>query len=122
MDPLAGSREEVFDPSSIIAGTAPVVTDSEVVAASQTIDQFAPLGRVTASGLLIESVPGASDGSQVPVAIAVHAIDTTDGAAAHPVYKGGQFNEDKVVWHASWTAAQKAGAFDGSPIVLVSVA
>jgi len=94
------------------------MTDSETVANAQTIAQYAPLGRVTASGELIESLPGAVDGSQTPVAIAVHAIDTSGGAAANPIYKGGKFNADLVAWDGTWTAAQKAGAFDGTPIML----
>lgn len=121
MEYLAGSREESFDPNSIIAGSAPIITDGEIVAAGQTIAQFAPLGRVAATGELIESVPAAEDGSEVPVAIAVHTIDTTGGSASRPVYKGGQFNESLVAWDGTWTAAAKAGAFDGTPVVLVSV-
>ncbi len=121
MEYLAGSREESFDPNSIIAGSAPIITDGEIVAAGQSIAQFAPLGRVAASGELIESAADAEDGSQVPIAISVHAIDTSGGAASHPVYKGGQFNEALVAWGGTWTAAAKAGAFDGTPVVLVSV-
>lgn len=119
---LAKSTTESSALTTFIVGTVEVMTADDAVATGQTIAQYAPLGRVTASGELIESVPGAVDGSQVPVAIAVHAIDTTGGAARHPTYKGGIFNADEVVWDAAWTAAQKAGAFDGTPIALVTPA
>ena len=93
-----------------------------MVASGQIIAQFAPLGRVTASGELIESLPGAGDGSEVPVAISMHAINTSLGAADHPVYKGGGFNEGLIAWDPAWTAAQKAGAFDGTPMLLMTPA
>jgi hypothetical protein len=118
---LANSREETFAPSNIIAGSAPVITAREMIATTQTIPQYAPLGRITASGLVIESIQSASDGSQIPIGIAVHAIDTTGGAARHPVYKGGQFNAALIDWDASWSAAEKAGAFDRTPIDLVTL-
>ena len=117
---LAGSASESYSPESFVQGSSPVITDSETIANGQTIEQYAPLGRVTASGELIESKSDAGDGSEVPVAIAAHSIDTTGGASVEPVFKGGEFNADMVDWDASWTAAQKAGAFDGTPITLIS--
>ncbi|GAB5451829.1 MAG: hypothetical protein Hals2KO_21570 [Halioglobus sp.] len=116
---LANSTTEAYSPDSFVQG-GELVTDHETISTGQTIAKYSPLGRVTASGEVIESLPGASDGSQVPIGIAVHDIDTTAGAADHPVYKGGVFNADLVAWDASWTAAQKAGAFDGTPVVLTS--
>lgn len=114
---LAKGTLETDTPSTFVLG-GNVQTDNETVSTGQTIAQYAPLGRVTASGELIESLPGAVDGSEVPVAIAVHAIDTAAGAKDQPVYKGGKFNVSLVAWDGTWTAAQKAGAFDGTPIIL----
>lgn len=114
----ASSTSETYSPDSFVVGVQEVVTGDETIVTGQTIAQYAPLGRVTASGELKESLPGAVDGSGVPIAIAVYAIDTSGGAANHPVYLGGGFNETKVAWDGTWTAAQKAGAFDGTPINL----
>lgn len=118
---LASSSVETYTTENFVIGME-VLTDSEVVLTNQTIEQYAPLGRVTASGKLIESKSDAVDGSEVPVAIAVHAIDTTGADGTHPVYKGGKFNADLVDWDVSWTAVQKEGAFDGTPIALDSPA
>ena len=93
---------------------------SAAVAAGQTVAKYAPLGRVTATGLLVEAVHTASDGSQLIVGIANDAIDTTAGAAASQMWVGGDFNGDLIVWDASWTAAAKAGAFDRTMIVAYS--
>ncbi len=117
---LAASRNEVYSPDGFVKASNPIISDSELVSITQVIAQYSPLGRVTASGELIESKSDAGDGSEVPVGIAVHAIDTTGGSAAQPVYKGGGFDATMVSWDASWTAAQKAGAFDGTPIILVT--
>lgn len=113
---LAGSTTETYDPENIVVGSQGVITTSETVAGGLVIAKHTPLGRVAASGELIESLPGAADGSQNPVAIAVHDINTGLGAARHPVYSGGGFDIDKIVWDAAWTDAQKAGAFDSTPI------
>lgn len=119
---LASSRSETHSPDSFVKGSAEVLTHNEIVLTGQVIAQYAPLGRITASGKLIESKSSAGDGSEVPVAIAVHAIDTAApaGDASQPVYKGGGFDETMVSWDASWTAVQKLGAFDRTPIVLIT--
>lgn len=69
-----------------------------------------------AAGKLVKCVRTATDGSQVPVAIAAYAVDATEGDVTAAVYKGGKFNIAKVVWDASWTTdAQKiAAAPDGA--------
>ncbi len=113
---LASSTTTTSDPDNIIVGSQEVITTSEAVAGTQTIARHAPLGRVTATGELIESLPAANDGSQNPVAIAVHDIGTPFGTAHHPVYVGGGFDIEKIAWNAAWTDAQKAGAFDSTPI------
>jgi len=119
---LASSTEETYAPEGLIVGSNPVITGSDTVAAGQSIAEYTPLGRVAASGELIESLPGAGDGSEVPIGISMHAIDTTGGAASHPLYLGGGFNADMIAWDGTWTAAQKAGAFDGTPVVILTPA
>lgn len=59
----------------------------------------------------------ATDGSQVPVGILVNPVDASGGDAAGTIYVSGEFNEDALVWHASFTtSALKRNAFDRTPI------
>lgn len=59
----------------------------------------------------------ATDGSEVPVGILVNAIDASGGDAAGSIYTAGEFNQDKLVWDASFTTdALKRNAFDRTPI------
>ena len=95
---------------------------SAVVAAGQAIAIRAPLGRVAATGLLVEALHTATDGSQLVVGFSAGAVDTAAGAASSPVWVGGDFNADLIQWDASWTAAAKAGAFDRTMIVAYSPA
>ena len=73
---------------------------SGTVAAGQTIAQYTPLGRVTATGLLVEAAHDASDGSQLVVGITNGAIDTAAGAASSPMWVAGNFNADLIQWSA----------------------
>jgi hypothetical protein len=95
---------------------------SAAVAVGQTVAKYAPLGRVTATGLCVEAAADATDGSQLVVGIANDPIDTTAGAASSPMWVGGGFNADLIQWDVSWTAAAKAGAFDRTMIVTYSPA
>jgi hypothetical protein len=95
---------------------------SAAVAAGQTIAKYAPLGRVTTTGLLVEAAHDASDGSALVVGIASDPIDTTAGAASSPMWVGGDFNADLIQWGASWTASAQAGAFDRTMIAAYSPA
>jgi hypothetical protein len=95
-------------------------TTAAAVASGQTIAKYAPLGRVTATGLCVEAAADATDGSQVVIGIANDTIDTTAGAASSPMWVGGDFNADLIDWDASWTASAKAGAFDRTMIVAYS--
>jgi prolyl oligopeptidase PreP (S9A serine peptidase family) len=63
--------------------------------------------------------PTATDGTQIPVGILCHAVDTTDGAEEAPFYVAGTFHPDLLEWPASiQTESQRHAVFDGSPIHL----
>ena len=119
-DFLASRSTETLTPVELFTG-GDVQTAPETIVTGKTIAKHVPLGRVTATGQLMESVQTASDGSEKPVAISVHAIDTTGGAAKHPVYIGGKVDAAKLTWDASWSAAEKLSAFDATEIHLVSL-
>lgn len=97
-----------------------VISKPDTIALAGVVPALTVLGRVTASGKLIKSVAGATDGSQKPVAILVASVDTTAADVVAPVYVGGTFNVDALLFDASFaTPAAKLAAFgDLGTIVL----
>lgn len=78
-----------------------------------------PLSGGADNGQLKAHDPEATDGSQTAVAILVHAVTTAGSAETAPVYIGGTFNPNLLVWHASiQTDSQRAAVFDRTPINL----
>jgi hypothetical protein len=51
-----------------------------IVSGAGVIPLFRVLGRITASGLLTNYTPGATNGSEIAVAVAIEAVDATSGA------------------------------------------
>lgn len=115
---LAGQNNDAYTPTDIFGGEADIVTGSETIASGNKIAERTVLGRVTATGKLVPLDPDATDGSEKAVAISVTAIDASTADAQGPVYKGGYFNPNALVWPEDITDAQKAAAFDGTPIHL----
>ncbi len=99
-----GIAAETYQPDQLIAGRFPLVTTNATIA-SGTLQRGTVLGQVTASGDYIESVATAADGSQNPVAILADYADASGGAVIAPIYLTGEFNQDKLVFDASWTVA-----------------
>lgn len=61
----------------------------------------------------------ATDGSEVPVGILCNTIDATSADKACAMYVAGDFNEDKLVWDATFsTDTLKRTAFDRTPIIV----
>lgn len=103
------------------AGDRAMTQNTGTFSTGQTLALLTPLGRVTATGELKAWAPAANDGTQKAIALTVAAIDTTSGARVAPYYDGGHFNEALIAWPDGVTAAQKAAAFDGTPIATGSV-
>lgn len=114
------SNSSVAHQHQEIAFDGPIRTKTGTLANGQNLPAGTVLGRVTASGELVESDNGAANGSQVPVGVLVHAIDASGGATACQMYVSGDLNVNMLQWHSSWTAALQLGAFDGTPINLVT--
>ena len=77
------------------------------IAGGQVLAMGSVLGAVTATGKLILSLAAAVDGSQVPIAILVEDLDTTQNGNAdvnHSVYVEGKFNETALVYGTGHTA------------------
>jgi len=91
---------------------APVIVD-RIVAASQTIPAFTPVG-LDGNGRLIPAVYGTTQAIGVTVTDIVTDASTTYKGA--PVARAGALDFDKVVWPASYdNDTKKWGAFDGAP-------
>jgi hypothetical protein len=115
---LAGTESETFPVLNLFAGDQPAPAfENGTLITGQDLPARAVIGRITASGKLTRAVASASDGSQIPVGILVHATTAT---ADTPVqyYKAGNFFADALNWDATFTAVKQAAAFDGTAIVL----
>lgn len=117
--PLASSSVEIYSNDNLIAGGAPIVTNDATLASGQNLARGACLGRITASGKLAICDLAATDGSETPMGVLVHAVDASTADKGCVFYSAGEFHADEMTWHASFdTDAEKRGAFDGTAIVI----
>lgn len=115
-----GIAAQAYLPDQLIAGRFPLVTTTATIGAG-TLSRGTVLGQITASGNYIESVATAVDGSQNPVAILADYADASGGAVQAPIYETGEFNENRVIYDASWTLAKLQEALRGASIFLKSL-
>lgn len=87
---MSNPKSETYVPRQITAGDFPVVMDTGVIAAGQTLQAGAVLGQVTVSTEYVLCKAAAEDGSEDPVAILDQDVDTTGGAKSAPVRLTGQ--------------------------------
>lgn len=120
MPPIAESSVETTTEDNLIAGsTPPIATKTGTLITGQNLVRGAVLGRIGASKKLTECNTGAADGSQVPMAILVHATDASAADKTCQIYVAGDFHKDEMTWHASFaTDLDKEAAFDRTPIVI----
>jgi len=104
----------------VISGNADIVTKPVTIGSGANVDQYTVLGQVTATGKFKKAVSTANDGSQTPVAIAAVYAGAASADVTAPVYLGGTFNPDALVWDASFDAVKKSVAFIGTNITLVA--
>lgn len=77
-------------------GTAFAAGDGFTITTSQS---------AAATGNYIISVATATDGSQVPSAVLADYADASGGAVATGVYLMGEFNQNAIIFDASWSVA-----------------
>lgn len=105
-----------FTPVEIIASNFPQLTGPAVVVGAG-LKRGAVLGRVTATGKLVLSASGSSDGSQVPFAIlADDEIAAAEQKAA--VYLAGHFEGSKLAYGTGHTADSVRDAFRAAGIFI----
>ncbi|EPV3838511.1 head decoration protein [Morganella morganii] len=105
-----GVTHSVFNPDQLISGPLQVVTDTGIIAKAGILKRGTILGMVTASGEYVISKKDANDGSEKPGAILVDDVDTTEGSVAGGLYLMGEFNQNRIIHDATWTAAELKSA------------
>lgn len=91
-------------------GSHPPVLMDGILADGQDLSDGTVLGKITASGLLTQLVPGASDGSEDAMGILVGDL-AASGADEPCVYLAhGEVAKDQLVWPAGITGPQKTEA------------
>lgn len=105
-----GVTHSVFNPDQLISGPLQVVTDTGIIAKAGILKRGTILGMVTASGEYVISKKDATDGSEKPGAILVDDVDTTEGSVAGGLYLMGEFNQNRIIYDATWTAAELKSA------------
>lgn len=106
----------------LFAGSSEVVTEPVVFASGADVAKWAVVGRITASGKCVLCNPGAADGSETPIGIAVESASAAGADAAGNIYIAGDFNIAALTWHAGFTTdIAKKAAFDRTPINIKSV-
>lgn len=112
------SETSTYTPDEFHTGPFPIHTEPEVIAAGQgALAARTVMGRVTATGKWVKSLAAANDGSEVPRAILVEAVDATAEVTA-PFYKAGEFNPDLLIYGTGHTAASVQAALEGTPLFL----
>jgi hypothetical protein len=112
------SSEGTFTPDNLFAGSAEVVTTTLPLAASTAIAARTVLALNT-SGYLVAYDDTAVDSKATAVCISVEAAASSGSVREIPVYVGGCFNHEALVWPAGAnTLAERRAAFQRTNIVI----
>ncbi len=107
------STTDVPPTFQLFAGDRPVTTDQASTGAT-ALAALVVIGRITATGKIVPHAPAAVDGSQNAMGITAQAIPAN---TTGPIYTGGSFNMDVLVWNAATdTVDERKAAFDGTAI------
>lgn len=110
---------EAFNPEQLLTGGGDAIMRPNLFRGGANVPALTVCGRISATGKLVQSVRGASDGSQVPCAIAAADVPCALIDKTGPAYIAGEFNVAALRWDASWsTDEQRLTAFGEGPIVL----
>jgi len=94
-----------FTPDNLIAGQYPLSVGIEPVSASVPLPAGAVLGRITASGVYQLSDASSSDGSHIPDAILLEAIEGAGGVVEAHILLRGEINSDALMFGPGHTLA-----------------
>ncbi|WP_372986937.1 head decoration protein [Marinobacter sp.] len=118
-DIYAGSSYVPYQPAPFILGGL-VAFDSGTLASGQNLPRGRAIGRVAATGKLVESQEDATDGSEKPIGFLNHDADASGGDMNVVYAKGGDLDKTQVSFHSTWSDIEQLAAFDGTPISLVT--
>ena len=114
---------EALDPEQLLTGGADAIMRPNVFQAGADVPALTVCGRISANGKLIKSVRGASDGSQVPCAIAAAAVACAAADKTAPAFISGEFSLSALRWDASWSTDElRLAAFAEGRIVIKKLA
>lgn len=116
-DFLAGSGSDTHSPVELFAGECEIVTQTDILSSGENLAKWTVVGRDSTTKKLEVWDTSASDGTQTPVGILVHAVDASLAEKTCQIYVGGFFNFAALVVPGSITTAALANAaFDRTPI------
>ncbi len=81
-----------YNPSNLISGEFPVITQTIKVAAGQVLSRGSVLGQISTSNLYVLSQPGVKDGSEKPSVVLAEDVDASQSEVEAVCYLSGQFN------------------------------
>ena len=120
---LADSEIVSFSYDPLFAGDAEVVTE-ECIVDTGNLAKYTVLGRITATGKVVQLTPGASDGSQIACGILTQAVNATAADVRAAMYTAGFFNHNALVWPVGTThdtLIERQAAFARTPIRIGAV-
>ena len=92
-------------PDQLLTGNFPDIIEGEIILSGENLVRGTVLGKVTASGKLIELDIAAVDGSQNFFGVLAEDTDASAADKVAPVFKSGQFNEDALILGGATTIA-----------------
>lgn len=122
-DLASGELVGTQTPTPLFAGDMDVITE-EGILDTGNLAKYTVLGKITATGKLVQWAPGAADGSQIAYGILTQPADASAADQKVGVYIGGFFNDAALVWpvHASAdTLIERKAAFQGTLIRIGTV-
>lgn len=120
---LADSEIVTFSNTQLFAGDAEVVTE-ECIVDTGNLAKYTVMGRITATGKVVQLTPGASDGSQIACGILTQPVNATSADVRAAIYTAGFFNHEALVWPAGAThdtLIERQAAFARTPVRIGSV-
>lgn len=101
-DLAKGELVATFTNTPLFAGDSDTITE-EAILDTGNLAKYTVVGRITATGKVVQWAPGASDGSQLVCGVLTQAANATSEDIRVAIYTAGFFNDAALVWpvHAS---------------------
>ncbi len=116
-DLAANGNEGTFTPFQLLAGESDIITTVGNAAAATVWAKYQVLALV--AGLLVPYDDTSSAGAQTAYAIAAQPKIATAAVSSEPIYVGGVFNHQALVWPAGAdTFAERQAAFARTNVVI----